>query len=200
MRPTLATFGTLNPLGSPASKYRLSARLRELRITGGKNDATAGKRQASLYAGPDPANYCAVRARSEALPLPVARKNAAAKARGDVLASSAARPIPAGSFRLRSAAAAHRRAALPGFARSAGHRRGDLAGNGGGSGLHRIARKVRVARGGGRPAVPEHLADDRQAHPARCGRARERVAQIVRPHVVEPGPAARIARHSAFPG
>ena len=35
MRPTLATFGTLNPLGSPASKYRLSARLRKLRITSG---------------------------------------------------------------------------------------------------------------------------------------------------------------------
>jgi hypothetical protein len=35
MRPPLATFGTLNPLGSPASKYRLSARLRKLRITSG---------------------------------------------------------------------------------------------------------------------------------------------------------------------
>ncbi len=35
MRPTRATFGTLNPLGSPASKYRLSARLRTLRITSG---------------------------------------------------------------------------------------------------------------------------------------------------------------------
>ena len=35
MRPTRATFGTLNPLGSPASKYRLSARLRKLRIKGG---------------------------------------------------------------------------------------------------------------------------------------------------------------------
>jgi len=35
MRPTLATFGTLNPLGSPASKYRLSARLRQLLITSG---------------------------------------------------------------------------------------------------------------------------------------------------------------------
>jgi hypothetical protein len=35
MRPTLATFGTLNQLGSPASKYRLSARLRKLRITSG---------------------------------------------------------------------------------------------------------------------------------------------------------------------
>ena len=35
MRPTLETFGTLNPLGSPASKYRLSARLRKLRITSG---------------------------------------------------------------------------------------------------------------------------------------------------------------------
>jgi hypothetical protein len=35
MRPTLATFGTLNPLGSPCSKYCLSARLRKLRITGG---------------------------------------------------------------------------------------------------------------------------------------------------------------------
>jgi len=35
MRPTRATFGTLNPLGSPASKYRLSARLRKLRITSG---------------------------------------------------------------------------------------------------------------------------------------------------------------------
>ena len=35
MRPTLATFGTLNPLGSPASKYRLSVRLRKLRITNG---------------------------------------------------------------------------------------------------------------------------------------------------------------------
>ena len=35
MRPTLATFGTLNPFGSPASKYYLSARLRQLRITGG---------------------------------------------------------------------------------------------------------------------------------------------------------------------
>lgn len=35
MRPTLATFGTLNPLRSPASKYRLSARLRKLRITSG---------------------------------------------------------------------------------------------------------------------------------------------------------------------
>ena len=35
MRPTLATFGTLNPLGSPTSKYRLSARLRKLRITSG---------------------------------------------------------------------------------------------------------------------------------------------------------------------
>jgi hypothetical protein len=35
MRPTLATFGTLNPLGSPASKYRLNARLRKLRITSG---------------------------------------------------------------------------------------------------------------------------------------------------------------------
>jgi hypothetical protein len=33
MRPTLATFGTLNPLASPASKYRLSAQLRKLRIT-----------------------------------------------------------------------------------------------------------------------------------------------------------------------
>ncbi len=33
MRLTLATFGTLNPLGSPASKYRLSARSRKLRIT-----------------------------------------------------------------------------------------------------------------------------------------------------------------------
>ncbi|MGH7099243.1 MAG: hypothetical protein ACREE4_16505 [Stellaceae bacterium] len=36
MRLTLATFGTLNPLGSPVSKYRLSARLRKLHITGGK--------------------------------------------------------------------------------------------------------------------------------------------------------------------
>jgi hypothetical protein len=35
MRPTLATLGTLYPLESPASKYRLSARLRKLRITGG---------------------------------------------------------------------------------------------------------------------------------------------------------------------
>src|SRR4051794_19409653 len=35
MRPTLTTFDTLNPLASPASKYRLSARLRKLRITGG---------------------------------------------------------------------------------------------------------------------------------------------------------------------
>jgi hypothetical protein len=34
MRPTLGTFGALSPLGSPASKYRLSARLRKLRITG----------------------------------------------------------------------------------------------------------------------------------------------------------------------
>ena len=36
IRPTLATFGTLNPLGSPVSKYRLSARFRKLRITAGK--------------------------------------------------------------------------------------------------------------------------------------------------------------------
>jgi hypothetical protein len=35
MRPTLATFRTLNPLGSPAPKYRLSAWLRKLRITSG---------------------------------------------------------------------------------------------------------------------------------------------------------------------
>jgi hypothetical protein len=34
-RLTLATFGTLCPLGSLASKYSLSARLRKLRISGG---------------------------------------------------------------------------------------------------------------------------------------------------------------------
>lgn len=36
MRRTPATFGTLSPLGSPASKYRRSARLRKLRINSGK--------------------------------------------------------------------------------------------------------------------------------------------------------------------
>lgn len=44
----LATFGTLPPLGSPASKHRLSARLRKTPYHQRKGDAAAGKRQVSL--------------------------------------------------------------------------------------------------------------------------------------------------------
>ena len=125
-------FGTLNPLESPASKYRLSARLRKPRITGGNVRL-------------QPAN---VKWRFT-----------------DWLCAGAQRQ--------------HRGAFPPGIARSAGHCRGDLAGDRGGSGLHRIARQVRVARGGGRLGVAEHLADDRQAHSARRGDAGEGVPQIV---------------------
>jgi hypothetical protein len=49
MRATLATFGTLNPAELPVSKYRPSARLRKLRITGRECDVAAGCRQVSLY-------------------------------------------------------------------------------------------------------------------------------------------------------
>ena len=80
---------------------------------------------------------------------------------------SAGRPIPAGSEsprRIRSDVADA--PALPSVARSAGHRRGDLAGYGRDCGLHRIACKVRITRGRRWLAMTEHLADDRQAHPA----------------------------------
>jgi hypothetical protein len=51
MRPTLATFGTLNPLGSPASKYRLKRPAAETAYHQRKRDAANGKRQVPLYMG-----------------------------------------------------------------------------------------------------------------------------------------------------
>jgi hypothetical protein len=51
MRPTLATFGTLNPPGSPASKYRLSAPVAETAYHQRKRDAAKGERQVPLYKG-----------------------------------------------------------------------------------------------------------------------------------------------------
>jgi hypothetical protein len=53
---------------------------------------------------------------------------------------------------------------------------------------------MRVARGRGPLAVVQHLAGDRQAHPARHSDAREGVLQIVQPHIPSPA-AARIACH-----
>ena len=73
----------------------------------------------------------------------------------------------------------HRRPAIPGVARSAAHRRGDLAGDRGRGGFHWITRQVCVARRGGRLAVAEHLANDRQSHAARRRDRSERVTQIV---------------------
>ena len=67
---------------------------------------------------------------------------------------------------------------LSGRCRSAAHGRGDLAGDG--DGLHGITRKMCVARGRSGLGMAEHLALDRQAHPARLSNARERVLQIAR--------------------
>jgi hypothetical protein len=50
MRPTRATFRRLNPLGSAASKYRLSARLRKPRITGGNVMLQPANVKCPLYA------------------------------------------------------------------------------------------------------------------------------------------------------
>ena len=55
--------------------------------------------------------------------------------------------------------------------RPCGHRGGDLAGNSRCRGLHRVTRKVCIALCRLRLGMPEHLADDRQPHPARRGNA-----------------------------
>ena len=48
MRPTLATFGTPSPPGSPVSEYRLGDQLRKTPYHRRERDATSGKRQVLL--------------------------------------------------------------------------------------------------------------------------------------------------------
>lgn len=71
--------------------------------------------------------------------------------------------------------------------RAALHCVGDLASDRRGSGLDRIAGKVRVAMRRGGLRVAKHLADDRQAHPRRRGHRREGMTQVMQPNAVQPG-------------